>query len=190
MPKEVDNESGGSDEIRIPVYEVYYALFENQILDVEHLSSDDASDLEKQVYQAFLSKEENVFSEIRSELTSDTPTAYQDLTNEMKAYSSYIVNDMLAEGTGILDTDAIDKNDETYKAWREDETISLKEFLTYAISKDWIDIGKLQLDSEYLASDEIYNALADYIFDYLKTDDAFTRQVYKYMIEEEPAQRP
>ncbi|MFQ9393621.1 MAG: hypothetical protein ACLR2E_04845 [Lachnospiraceae bacterium] len=25
----------------------------------------------------------------------------------------------------------------------------------------------------------------DYIFDYLKTDDAFTRQVYKYMIEEE-----
>lgn len=52
MPKEVDNESGGSDEIRIPVYEVYYALFENQILDVEHLSSDDASDLEKQVYQA------------------------------------------------------------------------------------------------------------------------------------------
>ena len=183
--KEVDNESGGSDEIRIPVYEVYYALFENQILDVEHLSSDDASDLEKQVYQAFLSKEENVFSEIRSELTSDTPTAYQDLTNEMKAYSSYIVNDMLAEGTGILDTDAIDKNDETYKAWREDETISLKEFLTYAISKDWIDIGKLQLDSEYLASEEIYNALAEYIFDYLKTDDAFTRQVYKYMIEEE-----
>ena len=24
--KEVDNESAGSDEIRIPVYEVYYAL--------------------------------------------------------------------------------------------------------------------------------------------------------------------
>ena len=46
-------------------------LFENQILDVDHLSSDDASDLEKQVYQAFLSKEDNVFSEIRSELTSD-----------------------------------------------------------------------------------------------------------------------
>ncbi|MFQ9393622.1 MAG: hypothetical protein ACLR2E_04850 [Lachnospiraceae bacterium] len=38
------------------------------------------------------------------------------------------MNDMLAEGTGILDTDAIDKNDETYKAWREDETISLKNF--------------------------------------------------------------
>ncbi|MFQ9393623.1 MAG: hypothetical protein ACLR2E_04855 [Lachnospiraceae bacterium] len=59
--REVDNESGGSDEIRIPVYEVYYALFENQILDVEHLSSDDASDLEKQVYQAFLSKEEGMY---------------------------------------------------------------------------------------------------------------------------------
>ena len=93
--------------------------------------------------------------------------------------------DEMERASGGMDTDAIDKNDETYKAWREDETISLKEFLTYAISKDWIDIGKLQLDSEYLASDEIYNALADYIFDYLKTDEAFTRQVYKYMIEEE-----
>ena len=48
------------------------------------------------------SKEDNVFSEIRSELTSDQPTAYQDLRDEMKAYSSYIVNDMLADGTGIL----------------------------------------------------------------------------------------
>ena len=36
----------------------------------------------------------------------------------------------------------------------------------------------------------IYNALADYIFDYLKTDDAFTRQVYKYMIEEEQLSGP
>lgn len=183
--KSIDNESmGSSDEVRIPVYDVYYALFENSVLDVEHLSSGDASSLEQRVYQSFLSKEETVFNTIRGELISSNPTPYKDLTEEMKAYSSYIVNDMLAEGTRILNTDAIDKNDATYKAWRDEETISLKEYLTYAISKDWIDIGKIQVDSDYLASDEIYNALADYIFDYLKTDDAFTRQVYKYMIQE------
>lgn len=184
--KDVDKENvGSSDEVRISVYEVYYALFENNVLDVEHLSSADASSLEQQIYQAFLAKEDAVFAAIRGELTSDTPTPYKDLSDEMKAYSSYIVNDMLSDGTKILNTDAIDQKDETYKAWRDDETISLKEFLTYAIGKDWIDIGSIQVDSDYLASNEIYNALADYIFDYLKTDEAFTRQVYKYMIEEE-----
>lgn len=184
--KSVDNENvGSSDEVRISIYDVYYALFENNVLDVEHLASDDASDLEKQVYQNFLSKEDQVFADIRAELTSSDPTPYKDLSQEMQAYFSYIVNDMLTDGTGILNLDAVDKNDETYLAWREDETISLKEFLTYAISKGWIDIGQIQVESDYLASDEIFNALADYIFDYLKTDDSFTRKVYKYMIEEE-----
>ena len=183
--KSVDNENGSADDVRISIYDVYYALFENNVLDVEHLSSKNASDLEKRVYQAFLAKEEQVFAKIRGELTSSEPTAYKDMSEEMQAYASYIVDNMLAEGTGILNLDAIDKNDEIYKAWREDETISLKEFLTYAISQDWIDMGKINVETDYLASDEIFNALADYIFDYLKTDDSFTRKVYKYMIEEE-----
>ncbi len=184
--KYVDNEnSGSSDNVRIPVYDVYYALFENNVLDVEHFSDPEASALEQSVYQAFLNKEQAVFDEIRADLVSDTPTPYQDLSEEMQAYSSYIVNDMLSDATGILNLDAVDTKDETYQAWRNDETISLKEFLTYAISKDWIDISRFQMESDYLAADEIFNALADFIFDYLKTDEAFTRKVYKYMIMEE-----
>jgi len=184
--KSVDNQNVGSaDEVRISIYDVYYALFENNVLDVEHLASDEASALEKQVYELFLNKEEKVFANIRAELISDTPTPYKDLSKEMQAYFSYIVNEMLSDGTGILRMDSIDKKDETYIAWREEETISLKEFLTYAISKEWIDIGQLRVESTYLASEEIFHALSDYIFDYLKTDDAFTRKVYKYMIEEE-----
>src|SRR5699024_8926160 len=100
------------------------------------------------------------------------------------AYCSYIVNDLLSETTGILNTDLIDSNDEVYQAWRTEESISLKEFLTYAIAQDWIDVSRLNVDENYLASNEIYNALADYIAEYLKTDDGFSRQIYKYMIQE------
>ena len=183
--REVDNENSESaDSIRIAIYDVYYALFENNVLDVAHLSADDATALEHQVYQSFLSKQQSVFDEIRSELTSDNPTIYSELSEEMKAYCSYIVNDLLSETTGILNTDLIDSNDEVYQAWRTEESISLKEFLTYAIAQDWIDVSRLNVDENYLASNEIYNALADYIAEYLKTDDGFSRQIYKYMIQE------
>ena len=100
----------------------------------------------------------------------------------MKAYSSYIVNDMLAEGTGILDTDAIDKNDETYKAWREDETISLKEYLEYAISMNWVDVSGLDVKNSYMNSEEIYQVVVDYISSKLATDSNFHTMLYKYVI--------
>lgn len=175
---------GSSDEIRIPLYDVYYALFENNVLDAGHLAAEDASSTEKSVYQAFLSKEESVFAQIKQELTSKEPTAYKDLSEEMQAYMSYVVNDVLMEGTGILNKDAIDKTDETYKAWSTEESISLQEYLTYALSKNWVDITRIDLESEYLDSGEIYNALADYISEYLAKDDNFSRKVYKYMIKE------
>ncbi|MEE0418552.1 MAG: penicillin-binding transpeptidase domain-containing protein [Lachnospiraceae bacterium] len=175
-----------SDEIKIPVYDVYYALFENNVLDAKHLASDEASDNEKRVYQSFLAKEEAVFAEIKDMLTTDNPVAYKDLEgDEWKAYQSYIVNNMLITATGILNEDAIDKSDATYKAWTTDESISMQEYLTYAISKGWLDVSKIELDTKYLDTREIMGALADYIAEYLTQDDSFSRQVYKYMIQNE-----
>lgn len=181
--EEFDREyAGSSDNIRVPIFDVYFALFENNVLDAKHLAADDASEIEKRVYSSFLEKQKQVFQSLRSELTQPNPKPYKELEKEMQAYMSYIVNDMLMAGTGVLDEEAIDKSDETYKAWKTEESISLKEFLTYCISKDWIDITKMDVKSEYLDSNEIYNALADYITAYLANDDAFSRKVYKYMI--------
>ncbi len=180
--KEIDRENTSSDNIRIPVYDAYFALFENNVIDTSHFSADDATSVEQRVYQEFLSKEQQVFSTIRSELTSSTPTAYKDLEEEWQVYMSYIADTMLAKDTGILDIDAIDTTDATYQAWTTDESISLKEYLTYAISKGWVDVTKIPVNSEYLDSNEIFNALSDYIEEYLRDDDGFVRKVYKYMI--------
>ena len=65
----------------------------------------------------------------------------------MKEYMDYIVDDMLTQDTGILDSSAIDTADAVYKAWTRDESISLKEYLSYAASQNWIDISKLSADS-------------------------------------------
>ncbi len=173
-----------TDQARIPIYDVYFSLFENNVLDVNHLSSADASENEKTVYREFQAKSDAIFAELKNQLTTTAPTAYKDLTEEMQVYQSYIVNTMLQE-TGILNKDAIDESDLTWKAWSEDETISLQEFLTYAISKNWIDINGVVENSAYLSSDEIYTNLADYIQQYLSKDTDFTKRVFRYMLREE-----
>lgn len=182
--KSIDKASYEADSLVIPVYDVYYALFENNVIDVNHIASDEASDTEKRVYQSFLIKQAKVFDSIKDELTMDSPKAYKDLTEEMQAYMTYVVDNMLKD-TQILQDDAIDKSDKTYIAWNKDGSISLQEFLTYAISKNWVDMTKVKTDTEYLDSTEVYTALADYVAKSLSSDMHFSKKVYKYMIEEE-----
>ena len=170
-----------ADDVVTPVYDVYYSLFENNVLSVSHLSDPSASTNEKNVYNAFLKKAESIFAEIRDQLTRDDPTPYSELSDEMKVYQSYIVNTMLPRA-GILNEEAIDKSDLTYKAWAEEETISLQEFLTYAISSNWIDVNGITQSMDYMDSTEVYNALADYIADYLGSDEDFCKRVFRYML--------
>ncbi|MDD2958298.1 MAG: penicillin-binding transpeptidase domain-containing protein [Lachnospiraceae bacterium] len=183
--KEFDTEYiQSSDEVKIPIYDVYYSLFENNVLDVEHLSSADASANEQFVYNAFLTKSASIFSEIKNQLTVDSPAIYSELSEEMQVYQTYIVDTMLVN-TGILNSDAIDETDLTYQAWNTDHSISLKEFLTYAISKNWIDITGVTEDSAYMDTTEVYTALADYIAQYLSGDTDFCKRVFRYMLIEE-----
>ena len=172
-----------SDDVRIPVYDVYFSLFENNVLDVNHLSSKGASANERHVYDLFQKKASDIFAEIKNQLIRSDPTPYKDLTEEMQVYQSYIVNDMLIN-TGILNADAIDESDLTWIAWSKDESIGLQEFLTYAISKNWIDINGITENSSYMDSEEIYSALSDYIQDYLMGDTDFCKRVFRYMLKE------
>lgn len=172
-----------SDDILIPVYDVYYSLFENNVLDADHLASDEASETEQKIYQAFLEREEEIFAQIENQMTSSSATPYKDLDEEMQVYESFIVNHVLMEGTGVLDEDKIDKKDDMWVRWSSEESVSLNEFLSYAISQNWLDITKVNSDTAYLDTSEINQVLADYVMDYLADSDSFSRQVYKYMIQ-------
>lgn len=176
------DENTDTSAIPIPIYDVYFALINNSVLDINHFSAEDASETEKSIYARFKQKQQQIFDAVAAELTGDQPQAYQDLSEEMQEYISYIVNDMLMDDTGILNEDAIDKSDETYLAWTRDETISLQEFLTYAASQNWIDISRFTEENTYLDSSEVYEALAAYIADYLKTDTDFSKLLYHYLI--------
>lgn len=171
-----------SSQIMIPIYDVYYAIINNSIIDTKHFTSDDASQAERALQSAFDTKQAQIFASIKQELVGDNPLAYRDLSEEMQEYMSFIVNDLLMESTGILEKEAIDTSDETYIAWSKDESISLKEYLTYAASQNWIDISELEENDTYLDSTQVYNSLAQYIQDYLSDSTAFSKLLYKYLL--------
>ena len=184
MAKEFDQDSTNNDtsNIRTPIYDVYNALIGNSVIDTSHFKEEDASETEQTIYGLFTQKQAEVFESIRQELTAAAPEAYKDLPKEMQEYQSYIVNDFLMNKKGSSSLDAIDASDPTYIAWTKDSSISLKEFLTYAASQNWIDISQFYAEGDYLDSTEVYNALSEYLTESLTNDSEFSKIIYKYMI--------
>ena len=151
-----------------------------------HFGEDDAQAAEKEVYAAFTARKEQVLQEIQNVLSDPNASAYQDAGREQQAYQSYIVNTVLNQNSGILMGSAIDTSDETYQAWREDETINIYTFLNYAISKNWIDTSLLKdyvsSEGEYSDSSETYQAIISYVIDAISDDTEFDKLIYQYMI--------
>lgn len=175
-----ESSTTGSDK-SIPIYEVYFALINNNVIDISHFSEQNASDTEKEVYESFLNKRSAVLEKLGQEML-ETGTGYSRLSKEYKNYESYIV--AMLENTGIIDTSLYDKTDSTYIAWKSDESISLKTYLQYCISKNWIDITRFGLSEEdkYSSTEELYNLLVDYCIGELEGDRQFHKKMYYYMI--------
>ena len=183
--KTYDYSVNNAAQIKIPIYDVYNALISNSVIDIRKFSEDTASDTEKNLYAKFQQKQQQVFDIITNRLTEENPPALKDENDQVQEYLTYICNDLLRDTLGVISKNAIDTADATYKAWSQDESISLKDYLTYATGQNWINISKISSEGEYLDSEEAYKALTDYIITYLKTDSSFSKLLYKYMLQED-----
>ena len=111
----------GSD-IPIPIYDVYFALIDNNLIDTDHFSAEDATDTERYMLQAFENRKASAIAGIQDELTAASPSVYSDLTEEYQAYCTRIAT-MLRE-QGVINSDAIDRTDEVYQAWTSESPVS------------------------------------------------------------------
>ena len=169
-----------SSERKISVKSVYFQLINNNILNMYAFSDEDASEAEKKIYRLFQEEMDAVSWILRQELTSPDPKPYKELDNDMQAYMTYAHTAM--ENGGLLREELIDSSDSVYIAYHKDETLSLAEFLKYAISKSWIDLTKLELGDSYYTAEQTYNALLEKILELLKSDVDFTKKVYQEII--------
>lgn len=179
--KNYDSTNVSSQNLKIPIDDVYAALFENGVIDISELSRAVEGEAQAEVYQAYLTKKEEVMARIRQELEGGT-TPYNQMSKEYQNYESYIINTLLTKDTGVLN--GVDKDDETYSKWTEEEIISIREYLEYAISQNWIDVTKINVEGRYVDSAEVYGHLVDFIMEELDCR-AFDKMIFKYMIEQD-----
>lgn len=179
--KEYDNSVVKTSRMMIPIDDVYYAFFNNNIIDIDELSAENAATYEKKVNEKFVIRRKSKINELKEELINDK-TPYKQLPKQLQVYESYIVSMLSSSNKGVIVSSLVDKDDKTYIAWAIDEEISLREYLEYALSKNWIDISKINLDNKYSDVDSIYESLVDYICKQLEEDNGFAKRIFKYMI--------
>ena len=177
--KEYTGKTNSSKELYIPIYDVYYALFNNGVIDISHMQTENAGEQEQYVYEKYLAYKDTVYDKLRQELTEKC-TPYNKLSKEYQVYESNIVEYL--EQRGLIDTSLIDTSDKTYIAWKTDETISLSEYLHYAIAAGWVDVTKLDLDNRYADTEEIFQNLLENIFTILDSSVEFQKKFFKYML--------
>lgn len=178
--KEYNPTSNSSNsDIMIPIYDVYFAVINNSVINIKHFMEEDAAETEKAVYESYLNYKESVYSRLRSELY-ETHTAYNRLPAEYQVYQSHIVS--LLRRNGVIMTEMVNEEDATHIAWTTDEVISLSEYLQYCISQNWIDVTKLDLEDRYLDSSQVFEKLTDYIINMVDNNTELQKRFYKYML--------
>ncbi len=168
-----------ASKITIPIYEVYNAFIDNSVLDISHFSADDATELEKKILSTYKTKEAAVLGRLAEILSYSSPVVNNKLTDEYEGYIDYIYS--MLRSNSVLLKDLIDQKDQTYIRYTEDK-ISLSEFLQYAIYKQWIDLSKLGIGSDYNTNNEVYDKLVAYIFEKLDNNTVFEKMIYRVLI--------
>lgn len=174
----IKNVTTSTDKDDIPITDVYFALLDNNVISIDDLAAKDASELEQSVNSYFQSAKQNTLSRL-DDILNVSHTPLHDLTLQYQDYMEFIC-EQLSE-MGIYSPSKIDKSDAAYVSYINN-SISLCEYLKYAISQGAIDISGISTKSDYYDTDEIYNVLTEYILKEFENNTSFDKLVFKYMI--------
>lgn len=177
--KNADVDPTDSDHF-IPVKKAYYQLIGNNVLDISRFGNEDAGPAQQRMYEVFAEYWEEALAEAEKELVSDTPAAYNDLSEDMQDCFTAVYSVMQDEK--ILIRDNIDTDSEVYKAYRTEGTISLQEYLREGLERGWVDISGLKLDDKYISSEEVYRQLVRRITEALRKSKVFAKAIYEKLI--------
>lgn len=173
------SEDGKISHVYITQKEVYFALIDNNILDIDSFGDSD-SEILQSIYNTFTSEYNNTVEWLRAELQT-SPSPYSSLSDIKRELIWYVYNDILKPNRIFVSAN-VDTNDRNYKTWIGGGTLSLEEFLKYSISKNWIDMSVLT-NQQYVSLQESYDILVEYILKAINTETNFHKKVYNILIE-------
>ena len=162
----------------IAITDVYYAFFNNNIIDKAALNAADATPLERSVYNLSIDYRKYAISTLRSLLLVE-PLDNNELSSSYKLFLERFY-DMLVEEKIIISS-AIEPDDSMFTQYANG-TISFAELLKYLISIEAVDISVINEDSSYYDADETYTIICEHLLDQAVTDNEFNNLVFKAMM--------
>jgi penicillin-binding protein 2 len=168
-----------SDDILIPIYEVYYALFHNYVLDMDKISDPNGSELSKGVYELYTSFRDYVIDSLENHFRYGNTTHADRLSEELQDFVNYFYSQMKTKK--YLDTEKIDTTDPVYIAYDADKT-SFYEYMVHAINSEWVSLENLGIEGSFRTTEEIYEILLDKTFETLYDNPEFDLMIYRDLI--------
>lgn len=168
-----------SNELVVSIDEVYVQFINNNLIDTDHFTENDASNTEKKVYELWENRYNSVIGKLCEELRNDTSKPVIEYDQEYQEYQYDIVNYLSEQG--ILDEEVIEQSYTPFSDF-EAGSISLRDYLTSCIVDEHIIVSELLDNETYANAEEIYNYLTEYIESNIKYDNNFKKIIYEYLI--------
>lgn len=172
------SDRNSDDDIVIPEHSVYFALFNNNIISIDHMKTPNAGDNESRIYSQITAEHGNAVEKVKDELKSNF-TDIARLNDTMEAYMEYIYE--FLSDSDVMNFSVIEDNDSTRQQYIEG-SISLGEYIQYAVTKGAVNIEAFDIDVDYYTSEELYSVLVDYIVKCISDDNEFSKLVIQYMV--------
>ncbi len=172
-------------QFQIPVKDAYFQMINNNVLDMDHFSAEDASATERSIYEKYTARHEEALAYVEDQLRRSDPASMESQSDSEQEYFE-VAYDLLADSErAILVRGNMDTSDEVYQSWR-DGTTSFQEFLRHAIEAGWIDSTKVS-DSEdkYSSAETVYENLVVRLMELLTNSIEFSKSVYHSLIQDE-----
>ncbi len=171
--------NGSGANIVVPIYNVYFTLINNNLINIDKLSDADATDLEHKVSDIFEKRRDKALDLVETQLFGKGAVDYDDLSEEGQEYATYIIKKLRSDG--ILKAEAKNEDDEVYRKWMN-EKISVRTYIKHCLEKNWVDYTKFSTSDELVDTEELYQKLVDYILDTMSKDSSFAKIVFHYGI--------
>lgn len=176
-PKDDDDEDDNKIN-QIPATKAISQLVTNNVVSIPTID-DKSSKNEKEFYKEYETSLEKTLKKLEKQLNNPNGTKYNDLNPEYQDYNDYIY-DML-KNNGVLMTSSIDTENEVYQKYIAGKTTTNK-FLHEAIRQNWINVEALQVNEEYLSTDETFDVIVEYIINTFRKDPTFGKKVVQYRV--------
>lgn len=165
-------------QILIPIKDVYFALINNNVIDIDKIASSDTAAAQT-TYSLFSTQKNTVLAAINADLESGD-IAYGAQTDDMKSYLKLVRRILIDDG--IINSAKITASDDLSKQWAAGN-ISLRQYLEGAINNQWVNIYNLDISSDYPTTDEVLACVLDYASDAIAKSTDFDKLIYEYLID-------